>query len=236
MSTASHIALEVHQCEPRQDILRVSVRGWWLGLSYCSEGGENGGYQAAGGGDRRRTGDRPGNRPVTGGAGIRAGGQLPQGSRGGRIRVPGGRAPGVARARWRFVPMSPTSRKGGACSRRPMRTSGRIDVWVNNAGVAPSSGSDLLETTPESWDRVLATNLRGPFFLTQAVASTMIAQPSSSQIPEPQIIFITSISSTFASVYRAEYCVAKAGLAWSPSSSPSGWREPGSASMRSGPV
>ena len=47
---------------------------------------------------------------------------------------------------------------------------GRIDIWVNNAGVAPSSRLDLLETTSESWDRVLDTNLRGPFFLTQAVA------------------------------------------------------------------
>ncbi len=47
---------------------------------------------------------------------------------------------------------------------------GRVDLWVNNAGVAPAQRSDLLETTAESWDRVLDTNLRGPFFLTQAVA------------------------------------------------------------------
>src|SRR4051794_4968350 len=39
---------------------------------------------------------------------------------------------------------------------------GRIDVWVNNAGVAPEARLDLLETTPESWDRVLGINLRGP--------------------------------------------------------------------------
>jgi 3-oxoacyl-[acyl-carrier protein] reductase len=71
---------------------------------------------------------------------------------------------------------------------------------------------DLLETTPESWDRVLATNLRGPFFLTQAVARTMIELHAAGTIPEPQIVFVTSISSAFASISRPEYCVSKAGL------------------------
>ena len=61
-----------------------------------------------------------------------------------------------------------------ACSTRNPRAFGRIDLWVNNAGVAPETRLDLLETTPESWDRVLATNLRGPFFLTQAVAQSML--------------------------------------------------------------
>ncbi len=51
---------------------------------------------------------------------------------------------------------------------------GRIDLWVNNAGVAPLERLDLLGATPESWDRVLGTNLRGPFFLTQRVASRLI--------------------------------------------------------------
>ena len=50
-----------------------------------------------------------------------------------------------------------------------MAVSGRIDLWVNNAGIAPERRLDLLETTLESWDLVLGTNLRGPFFLTQAV-------------------------------------------------------------------
>jgi NAD(P)-dependent dehydrogenase (short-subunit alcohol dehydrogenase family) len=88
---------------------------------------------------------------------------------------------------------------------------GRIDLWVNNAGVAPETRLDLLETTPESWDRVLSTNLRGTFFLTQAVARSMVQLRETLDF-EPQIIFITSISSKFASVNRAEYCVAKAGL------------------------
>jgi NAD(P)-dependent dehydrogenase (short-subunit alcohol dehydrogenase family) len=91
-------------------------------------------------------------------------------------------------------------------------TFGRVDLWVNNAGVAPEQRGDLLESTPESWDRVLANNLRGPYFLTQAVARTMIELSSAGTIAEPQIVFISSISSEFASVSRGEYCVAKAGL------------------------
>ncbi len=93
-----------------------------------------------------------------------------------------------------------------------MERHGRIDLWVNNAGVGPERRVDLLEATIESWDRVVNTNLKGPFFLTQAVANAMIGQLSSGARIEPQIVFITSISSVYASVNRAEYCVAKAGL------------------------
>jgi NAD(P)-dependent dehydrogenase (short-subunit alcohol dehydrogenase family) len=95
-----------------------------------------------------------------------------------------------------------------------VRRFGRIDFWVNNAGIAPDSRSDLLELQPESWDRVLSTNLRGPFFLTQAVARAMLELKRSCQnsCPEPQIVFITSVSSEFSSTNRGEYCVSKAGL------------------------
>jgi NAD(P)-dependent dehydrogenase (short-subunit alcohol dehydrogenase family) len=90
---------------------------------------------------------------------------------------------------------------------------GRIDLWVNNAGIAPAQRVDMLETTNEGWDRALGTNLKGPFFLTQAVAQTMIDLVARQVVVDPQIVFIGSISATFASTNRAEYCVAKAGLA-----------------------
>jgi 3-oxoacyl-[acyl-carrier protein] reductase len=93
-----------------------------------------------------------------------------------------------------------------------IRVHGSLDFWVNNAGVAPDKRADLLETTPESWDHVIATNLRGPFFLTQVVARVMIELIAAGTIADPQIVFITSISSTFASISRPEYCVSKAGL------------------------
>lgn len=88
----------------------------------------------------------------------------------------------------------------------------RLDLLVNNAGVAPKTRRDVLETTPESWDQVLATNLTGAFFLTQAAARAMIELRARDIVEQPRIVFITSLSSTFASVNRAEYCVAKAGL------------------------
>jgi 3-oxoacyl-[acyl-carrier protein] reductase len=95
---------------------------------------------------------------------------------------------------------------------RVLETFGRIDVWVNNAGVAPEARLDLLDTTAESWDRVVGINLRGPFFLTQAVARAQIEMAAAGRVEDPQIIFITSVSSTFASINRGDYCVSKAGL------------------------
>jgi NAD(P)-dependent dehydrogenase (short-subunit alcohol dehydrogenase family) len=89
---------------------------------------------------------------------------------------------------------------------------GRVDAWINNAGVAPEVRLDLLETTPASWDRVLNVNLRGPFFLTQAVASEMVRLKRAGTVPDAQIIFVTSVSSTMTSTRRGEYCVSKAGL------------------------
>ena len=86
---------------------------------------------------------------------------------------------------------------------------GRIDLLVNNAGVSPEIRLDVLETTPESFDRVLSTNSRGPFFLTQRAARQMIAQESRKK---PKIIFITSISAYMSSPSRAEYCLSKAAL------------------------
>ena len=100
---------------------------------------------------------------------------------------------------------------GRALVETALEAFGRIDVWVHNAGVAPRERRDVLETTPESWDHVLGTNLRGPYFLTQAVARAMRAHPEPERA-DRQIHFITSVSSRFASTNRGEYCVAKAGL------------------------
>ncbi|HQH53084.1 MAG TPA: 3-ketoacyl-ACP reductase [Candidatus Hydrogenedentes bacterium] len=89
---------------------------------------------------------------------------------------------------------------------------GRIDLLVNNAGVGLLKRLDILETTEESFERLIRINLKGPFFLTQSVANHMIRQVKEGTEYLPSIIFITSISSNTASPNRAEYCVSKAGL------------------------
>ncbi|UTA66358.1 3-ketoacyl-ACP reductase [Emticicia sp. 21SJ11W-3] len=89
---------------------------------------------------------------------------------------------------------------------------GCLHVLVNNAGVAPKERNDILQATEESFDYVLSTNLKGTFFLTQAVANWMIAQKTSTEGFSSCIINVSSISATIASVNRGEYCVSKAGL------------------------
>lgn len=89
---------------------------------------------------------------------------------------------------------------------------GRVDLLVNNAGVAPAARLDILETTEESYDRVMGINLRGPFFFTQRVARQMVQQVQTGTAIRPAIVFITSISADTASPNRAEYCIGKAGL------------------------
>ncbi|MEO6726709.1 MAG: 3-ketoacyl-ACP reductase [Blastocatellia bacterium] len=97
-----------------------------------------------------------------------------------------------------------------------MNAYGRIDLLVNNAGVAPNVRADLLEAGEESFDRLININLKGPYFLTQAIAQQMIGQVQSGKVNPfgpPRIVTITSVSAFTASVNRGDYCVAKAGLA-----------------------
>jgi 3-oxoacyl-[acyl-carrier protein] reductase len=86
---------------------------------------------------------------------------------------------------------------------------GRLDLLVNNAGIAPRERRDLLDTTEESFDSLIATNVKGPHFLTQAAARWMTEQGSG------RIVFITSISAYTVSANRSEYCISKAALSMS---------------------
>jgi len=88
---------------------------------------------------------------------------------------------------------------------------GRLDLLVNNAGIAPEVRADLLEASEESFDRILAVNLKGPYFLTQAAARLMIDSPRRADLPRA-VVNITSISAFTASPNRGDYCIAKAGL------------------------
>src|SRR5208283_623533 len=83
---------------------------------------------------------------------------------------------------------------------------GRIDLLINNAGMAPRERRDLLDASEESFDELINVNLKGPHFLTQQVARGMVERGSG------RIVFVTSISAYTASVNRAEYCISKAGL------------------------
>lgn len=89
---------------------------------------------------------------------------------------------------------------------------GRIDLLVNNAGVAPLQRNDVLDMTEESYDRVININLKGPVFFAQKIAREMIWLKRQISDYKPIIVFVTSVSAVRSTTNRAEYCISKSGL------------------------
>ncbi|MBR1585773.1 MAG: 3-ketoacyl-ACP reductase [Clostridia bacterium] len=94
-----------------------------------------------------------------------------------------------------------------------VRRYGRIDLLVNNAGVAPLERRDILDMTEESFDRVMGVNLKGTLFMCQLFAREMLRERDAGVKPwQPRIVNIGSMSAYTSSVSRGEYCVSKAGV------------------------
>ena len=87
---------------------------------------------------------------------------------------------------------------------------GPPSALIANAGVPAKIRGDLLDVQPDSFDIVMNTNLRGNFFLAQAVARQMTEMRSQHY---RSIVFVTSVSADMVSIERGEYCMSKAGAA-----------------------
>ena len=92
---------------------------------------------------------------------------------------------------------------------------GKINILVNNAGIAPRQRRDILEASEESFDEVIRTNLKGPYFLIQQVANLMIGWKTADPGYQGFIVNVSSVSATVASVNRGDYCISKAGISMS---------------------
>lgn len=83
---------------------------------------------------------------------------------------------------------------------------------VNNAGISVAQRGDMLAASPESFDRLISVNLRGPFFLTQNIARRMLDVGSTATSMARSIINVSSANAYAASPDRAEYCLSKSAL------------------------
>lgn len=91
---------------------------------------------------------------------------------------------------------------------------GHLDALVNNAGMAPRERADITAAGEASFDELIAVNLKGPYFLSQAAATYWLAHPAAARLPGGyKLLFVTSISASTASTNRGDYCISKAGLA-----------------------
>jgi len=95
---------------------------------------------------------------------------------------------------------------------RVVRKFSQLNMLVNNAGISPATRMDMLDATEESFDRVMATNLKGSYFLTQLFARHMVEMKEKDPQFKGCIINISSVSSKVASTNRGEYCISKAGV------------------------